>query len=69
MDINTLVTDRNGNQFSTEEYFFQNITGKLVTHHGMAQRQAEEFTKSVVLTLMDSLSFARCWEENAKRKE
>ena len=71
MDINTavIVTDGNGNEFSTEDVFFQTIAGKLVTHHNMAQSQAENLTKSIVLTLMDSVSFAKRTEESAERKQ
>jgi len=71
MDKNTavIVTDGNGNEFSTGDIFFQSIAGKLVTHHDMTQGQAENLAKSIILTLMDSRSFASRWEENAKRKE
>ena len=70
MDINTATTVTDGNnEFSTEDIFFQSFVWKLVTYRGMSQQRAEEFAKSVVLTLMDSVSFAKRFEENAKRKE
>jgi len=71
MEKNTTVTvtDGNGNEFSTGDIFFQSIAGKLVTHHEMTQGQAENLAKSIILTLMDSVSFAARLEESAKRKE